>query len=808
MVKYHIDSELIGAVKECDRYAELTDAEHEKLYQEIKNAVLQKLESKILSLRGPGSASLQNPQNSLLLWVLGITNEKPTGNQKIKSPGSYADFDVDFSKEQRGKVYEYLYEKYGKERVTHVVTFNTMAAKAAVRSAARVLEFSVEEGGKIAKQIPNVPDIKLQEAIDGNSVLQDLQKEAVSKRILEIAFKLEGLPSNLGVHASACVISENPLTDYMPLMLSTKASGGEVLTQFEYYDVEAIGCLKWDILGLKTLDVIKNTCELVKSLHKVSIDIDAIDLEDPKLFETINDGWNTGIFQFESDIFASAVQKVKPASLLEISDITSLNRPGPISMGMLEQYVTAKFEGTKYEYDLTDRNLIEKVWEICKGSYGLLVYQEQVIKCFTEIAGFNEIEGDNARRAMGKKKPEEMAKLLEGFVEGGKRLGYDEKDLAELFRQIEGFSGYGFNKSHSIAYSIITCQTLFLSTYYPLEFYATLLTVDHENTDDVRRYINALKLRGFTISAPRINTSEASFTLSKTGITFGLSGIKGVGVGVSNKILKKRPKKGYKSLGDFILRNFELINKKVLESYAKAGCFVEFGINKISAIRTVDNILDFIDIQKSIKDYNTIFDMVDIDLAEYFNTCKVTHVDKEDPLSFEIETLGLYITKHPMEGYIVNDLRDSSNIIDIIKRYESGEIDNGDKVSTVGAICAINVRKTKSKTNMATFTLTSESHSVTCVVFPQQYSRFQHLIEEGKMVHIAGQLKSDDGILTLMINHMSENVQPYMAKIEKFVPFKKAKLKYITDINDFTGGENETCITIGDLTFVLTKEIL
>ncbi len=454
MVKTHIDNDLMRLVYEkLKLFPELTSEDHTRLYSEVKNATLQGIDSSLVELSRTAQNSFENKNNSLLLWILEITKDKPTGLQKIKSPGSYADFDVDFSKQERGKVYGYLAEKYGANRVTHVATFGTLGAKAAVRSSARALGFSVDQGSSIAKHIPNVPDIKLTDAIEVSDALKDIQKgkDLDLQKILSVALKLEGLPNSIGCHACACVVSEDPLTDYLPLMISTKKDGGEILTQFEHKDVESLGLLKFDILGLKTLDVIKGTIQLVKKNHGIDIDIDSVDVEDPSIYDLINNGHNTGIFQFESDIFSSAVRQVKPQNINEISDLTSLLRPGPLSMGMLDQYIGAKFRGDKYKYNLTDEKLIAKVWEICSLSYGLMVYQEQVIKCFTQIAGFNEIEGDNSRRAMGKKKPEEMAKLQEQFVSGGIARGYDAKDLAELFKQIEGFSGYGLEKNNSLS---------------------------------------------------------------------------------------------------------------------------------------------------------------------------------------------------------------------------------------------------------------------------------------------------------------------------------------------------------------------
>lgn len=380
MVKYHIQNDLTLHCKAAPDYNNLTVEEHVRLYNEIRNATLQGLVEKLMDMTEHGETVEGNPSQSLLLWLLGISDEKPTGPQKIKSAGSYADFDCDFGKLERGKVYGYLEEKYGANRVTHVATFGTLAAKAAVRSAARALGYSVDIGTNIVKHIPNVPDIKLKDAIESSDALKQLLNgpDCDAKKALLTGIKLEGLPNSIGCHASACVISKDRLVNYLPLMIATKKDGGDILTQFEYKDAESLGLLKFDILGLKTLDVIKGTVALVKSLKNIDIDIEDIDVDDPSIYELINNGHNTGIFQFESDIFSSAVRQVKPQNINEISDLTSLLRPGPLSMGMLDQYIGAKFKGDKYQYGLKDKKLIEKVWDICSLSYGLMVYQEQV----------------------------------------------------------------------------------------------------------------------------------------------------------------------------------------------------------------------------------------------------------------------------------------------------------------------------------------------------------------------------------------------------------------------------------------------
>jgi len=502
-----------------------------------------------------------------------------------------------------------------------------------------------------------------------------------------------------------------------------------------------------------------------------------IDVNDKGIYDLLNNGYVTCVFQFDGTA-AAYLPKVQPENINEISDLTSILRPGPMSMGMVEQYVNAKFNGEKFTYELSDQKLLEKVWDICNISYGLLIYQEQVIKCFTEIAGFNEIEGDNARRAMGKKKPEEMAALKTKFVEGGVKNGYDEDDLSILFHQVEGFSGYGFNLSHAVCYSYITCYTAYLSHYYPLEFYTAALTIDAGNTDDVRRYIKAIKDRGFTLSAPNINKSQDSFIVDGNSIIFGLNAIKGVGANVSKKVIKNRPKSGYKSLGHFVERNKDLINSKVLESYAKAGVFSDFG-NKESILQSIRDMLDYNSIIKDIKTY-TIFDLCKIDYSEFINNCILKRINVEDSMSYEIDALGLYIKKHPMEDYIL----DPHKCIEIsdLKKY-----DDGMTVITVGALSCIEVRKTKAKLNMASFNLDSCESSIECICFPKTYSKIMDLLQEGKVVVISHAfVKVENNERVLIVNDITDNLKGYA--------YKKMKKK-----------ETEEFIINSRLKFILRK---
>jgi DNA polymerase-3 subunit alpha len=441
MVKYHVNNWITRQVQDMSVYQDLTEEEHERLYSEIKNATLQGLENKLKEWFLNGEKK-NNTVQSLLLWVLGLVHDKPTKPQKIKNPGSMADIDSDIPNIGREKVYDYICQKYGLDKVAHVATFGTMAAKGAIRNAARALGYSIELQNKVAKFIPELPGVTIQDSIDTNSDFKELiGKDKEVKHIIDTALKLEGLPNSVGKHAAACVLSDLSLTEYLPLMNPSRKDAKDIMTQFEYKDVESNFVVKYDLLGLQTLDIIMESLSLIKKYKNIDIDLNSLDVNDEGIYKLLCNGHNAFIFQFVSNMFRDFTIRLKPESIHDLSAITSCLRPGCMSNGLHEQYLTSKNTGNLYSYDLKDEKLIKKVQDICKDSYSIMLYQEQVLACFMQIAGWDEIASEAGRRALGKKLEDVLKAMKDDFIAGGIKNGYEEESLSILFDKIVLFSG-------------------------------------------------------------------------------------------------------------------------------------------------------------------------------------------------------------------------------------------------------------------------------------------------------------------------------------------------------------------------------
>src|SRR5438874_907744 len=485
---------------------------------------------------GPGRGSAAG---SLVSFAMGITDIDPLQNEllfeRFLNPErvSMPDIDIDFCMNRRGEVIDYVTRKYGREQVAQIITFGTMAAKAAIKDVGRAMDIPYGDVDRIAKMVPNTLNITIDQALADSPPLQQAYENEVQVReLIDIACRLEGLVRNSGVHAAGVVISPQPLTDLVPLH---KTKNDEIVTAFDMKAVEKIGLLKMDFLGLTTLTVLNDALRLIEQSRGEKLDLLALPLTDPVTYERVfHTGLTSGVFQFESQGMRDVLRRYQPTSIEDLTALNALYRPGPIQGGMIDDFIERKHGRRKVEYELPELE------EILKETLGVIVYQEQVMQIANRLAGYSLGEADLLRRAMGKKNPEEMAKQRDRFVKGAVERGFPEKKIVKLFDLMEQFAGYGFNKSHSAAYALLAFQTAYLKTHYPVEFMAALLTSQAGSTDDIVKYINECREMGIPVEPPDIDVSEANFTPHGEAIRFGLSAVKNVGGNAIGSIIEAR----------------------------------------------------------------------------------------------------------------------------------------------------------------------------------------------------------------------------------------------------------------------------
>src|SRR5579872_374003 len=524
---------------------------------------------------GPGRGSAAG---SLVAYSMEITNIDPLQNallfERFLNPErvSMPDIDVDFCMNRRGEVIDYVTQKYGREQVAQIITFGTMAAKAAIKDVGRAMEIPYGDVDRIAKMVPPTLNITIDQALIDSPPLQTAyDNEPQVRELIDIARKLEGLVRNSGVHAAGVVISPQPLTDLVPLH---RTKNDEIVTAFDMKAVEKIGLLKMDFLGLTTLTILEDALRLIEQTRSVKLDLLALPLADSLTYQKVfHTGLTSGVFQFESQGMRDVLRRYQPTTVEDLTALNALYRPGPIQGGMIDDFIERKHGRRKVEYELPELE------QILKETLGVIVYQEQVMQIANLLAGYSLGEADLLRRAMGKKNPEEMAKQRDRFVKGAVERGFPERTIVQIFDLMEQFAGYGFNKSHSAAYALLAFQTAYLKTHYPVEFMAALLTSQAGSTDEVVKYINECREMGIPVEPPDINFSQANFTPHGEAIRFGLSAVKNVGRTAIDSVLEARTKlKRFSSLFEFCEKvDLRLMNKRVLESLIKSGAMDSLG---------------------------------------------------------------------------------------------------------------------------------------------------------------------------------------------------------------------------------------
>ncbi|MDP3888927.1 MAG: DNA polymerase III subunit alpha [bacterium] len=600
---------------------------------------------------GPGRGSAAG---SLVAWSLEITNIDPLKYnllfERFLNPEriSMPDIDIDFCIEGREKVIQYIRDKYGHDNVGQIITFGTMMAKGVVKDVARVLSFPFEDANAITNLIPDQLKISLHEAIDQEPRLKELiaSNQKVTK-LFDIAFKLEGITRHASKHAAGIVISPEPIHEVLPVYVPSKST--ELVTQYAMTELESIGFLKIDLLGLKNLTLIKKAITLIKKNHHIELDMDRLPLDDQKTFDLLCAGKTSGVFQLESEGIKDVLRKLHPEKFEDIIAVNALYRPGPLSSGMVDDFIERRHGHQKISY------LFKELEPLLQETYGVIVYQEQVMKIASAIAGYSLGEADILRKAMGKKKIEVMAEQREIFIKRSIERKFDEKKAGELFDLMAYFAGYGFNKSHSAAYALIAYQTAYLKAHYPIEFMACLISLEATHPDKMVFYLQEVKEMNLTIVPPDINRSELDFTVIEGTLLFGLKGIKNVGDTAIDTILAERQKKSFVDLFDFCKRiDLRTANKRVIESLIYAGAFDTLTGNRAQKINELSPIIERALAHKK----NELTGQMDL-----FNSKVQKAEDDQYPfearnelsdrekLDKEKEVIGFYLSSHPLETY-------------------------------------------------------------------------------------------------------------------------------------------------------------
>ncbi|MDD4237312.1 MAG: DNA polymerase III subunit alpha [Desulfotomaculaceae bacterium] len=686
---------------------------------------------------GPGRGSAAG---SLVAYSLGITNLDPLKYdllfERFLNPErvSMPDIDTDICYERRGEVIEYLVQKYGTDHVSQIITFGTMAARGAIKDVGRALNMPYGEVDRVAKLVPTELHITIEKAMSVTPELKELyEQKADIKKLIDTAIALEGMPRHASTHAAGVVITKDPLTHYLPLY---KASDGPVTTQFPMGTVEELGLLKMDLLGLRTLTVISDAVRMIGESTGTKLDIDNIPIDDKPTYEMLCRGEAAGVFQLESSGMRAILRDLKPGVFGDIIALVALYRPGPLQSGMVVDFIKNKHGITKTKY------LHPKLEPILKDTYGVILYQEQVMRISSDLAGFSLGEADLLRRAMGKKKPEIIAGLRSQFVEGAGNNDIKASVAGEIFDLMEKFAGYGFNKSHSAAYALVTYQTAYLKANYPLQYIAALLTSIKDNTDKVAAYIEECRRMGIEVLPPDVNESRESFTVAGDKIRFGLAAVKNVGQGAVVAIIRTRQKEGpFPTFSDFCRRlDTKVVNKRVLESLIKCGAFDSIGDRRAQLMGAVDSGLSLA--QQSQRDRAngqlSLLDLMGESESVTLTLPEVEEFPKEDMLAMEKETLGLYISGHPLSAY-----RGVLNRLATVTTTEIAELPDDSEVVLGGLISGVKKVNTRKGDAMAILTVEDLTGTVEVVVYPKPYQKNLLAIRVDEVVLVKGRAKEN-----------------------------------------------------------------
>ena len=690
---------------------------------------------------GPGRGSAAG---SLVAYALGITDIDPIENGLIferflnPSRSSMPDIDVDFCIYGRDDVFHYVVDRFGgTDYVAQIITFGRMKARAVIRDVGRVLDIPLAEVDEIAKLVPDSVGMTLEKALEMEPKLSEkASSNPVIGELIKISRALEGLNRHASTHAAGVVIGDKPLVDYLPLY---KGKRGEISTQFDMKMVEKIGLVKFDFLGLRNLTIMADTLSLIEARGETPPDLDNLHLDDGPTYALLSKGMTTGVFQLESAGMKGLLTRMKPESFAEITALVALYRPGPMGSGMHDDYVERKHGRQKVQY------LIPELEPILNVTYGVILYQEQVMKIAGDIGGFSMAEADSLRKAMGKKIASVMEQQQERFVRGAMEKGVSEDKATELFRLIETFAGYGFNKSHSAAYAMIAYQTAYLKTHFPVEFMAAVLTSEMNSSDNVAKYIAECRNMGIDILPPDINESEKNFTVIGDKIRFGLAAIKNVGESAIDSIIEMRKESRFESLFDFCRKvDLRRVNKRVVESLIQCGAFDATGYNRAQLMAAAEDALDYgqrVQREKNDCQLSLFGTMEENDPINMPVIPDLPPWDEKQLLELEKDAIGFYITAHPLDNYI-----------DIIEKYanagalavkEDG-IHDGQALRIGGMVKTVKTIITKKGEPMAFLELEDLQGQVEVIVFPKLYAAVQDLLHVDTPLFVQGMVQKNE----------------------------------------------------------------
>ena len=703
---------------------------------------------------GPGRGSAAG---SIVSYILGITDIEPLKygllferflNEERKS---MPDIDIDFCYEKRDEVIKYVTKKYGDKKVAQLITFGTMAARQAIRDAGRVMEVPYAEVDRIAKMIPMELNVTIKNSLEMVPDLKEIYENDMRiKEVIDTAISLEGISRQDSIHAAGVVISSEELYNYTPIQ---KENEGDIVTQYKMEDIQKIGLLKMDFLGLKTLSLIDKTLFLIKKTKNIDIDINNIDLDDKETFRMLSEGECLGVFQLESSGMRELVINLKPTKFEDLIALLALYRPGPLQSGMVSDFVESRNGRKKISYPHPS---LEKILE---STYGIILYQEQVMSIASDLAGFSMSEADILRGAISKKKRSLLSKQKNKFIEGAKNKGIDEKISLKIFELVNHFAEYGFNKSHSTAYAMISYQTAYLKAKYPVEFMAALLSIRMGSQEKVAQYVNETRRMGIEVLPPDINGSFTDFTVVENSIRFGLSAIKNVGINVIECIEKERKKGGkFENFIDFCERvDSNVLNKKTLESLIKSGTFDSLGQSRKHLLENYERITE--ETLKIRKDRDlgqfSLFDIGDGQKKEvllngvYQTEEKFQEFSKKELLNFEKEMLGLYISGHPLFEY-----EDSLSRVTPIEVLI--DVEDKTNIAVGGVITKVKTIYTKKDQQMCFLDLEDIGDSVEVIVFPSVLMKCRGIIAEDRIVKIKGKLDKKEDQLKIIANEIEE----------------------------------------------------